>query len=238
MLLGGGVGHDFAATSDLLAVALSECGLGVTITDDPTEAIGLLASEPPDLFVVNALYWSMSQDRYADRREDMAFRLSDDQAEAIDNFVSSGGGLLGIHAAVICFDAHPHWAALLGGTWSWERSSHGPIEDVEVSLLEGRTEVLEWTSCSHFVVPDELYADLDLADDIAVAATARGEVSTDQTYTDTATAVPVVWTRRHGNGRVAVDVLGHDARSLSQPDHRSVLKALGLWAAAPSGPAQ
>src|SRR5690606_25654817 len=46
---------------------------------------------------------------------------------------------------------------------------------------------------------------------------------------------PVVWTRSHGPSRVAVDLLGHDARSYASPSHRALIARLARWAARGGG---
>jgi type 1 glutamine amidotransferase len=70
-----------------------------------------------------------------------------------------------------------------------------------------------------FEVIDEAYHDLCHADDCTVLATVTIDDGPQ----------PVAWIRRHGAGRVAIDALGHDARSLDHPGHRALLNDMLAW---------
>jgi uncharacterized protein len=43
--------------------------------------------------------------------------------------------------------------------------------------------------------------------------------------------MPVVWKRRHGNGRVFYSTLGHVAKEFDVPEMRTILRRGMLWAA-------
>jgi type 1 glutamine amidotransferase len=43
--------------------------------------------------------------------------------------------------------------------------------------------------------------------------------------------MPVVWKRRHGNGRVFYSFLGHVAKEFDVPEMRTILRRGMLWAA-------
>jgi hypothetical protein len=133
----------------------------------------------------------------------------------MERWVASGGALLALHTALVSFDDWPGWGDLIGGAWDWDRSGHGPVGPVDVRC--GGHDSLEDAG---FTVTDECYVDLDLRDDVVVAATMTQAGGPTQ---------PACWVRRHGGGRVATSALGHDLRSLDDPEHRTLLSGLIAW---------
>ena len=65
LVLTGGVGHDFEATTGALRALLEADGISTEVSDDPAGAFEALAGDHWDLFVVNALRWRMLAERYA-----------------------------------------------------------------------------------------------------------------------------------------------------------------------------
>jgi type 1 glutamine amidotransferase len=149
---------------------------------------------------------------------------------AVDAFVRSGGGMLALHTAVICFDGAPVWTELCGAAWNWQASSHPPVGPVEVRVTHaGRTHPVT-AGDSDFVVDDELYRDLDLVDGLVplLEGTRAGATH------------PVLWAREVGAGRVVTDLLGHGPGSIAHPVHRAVLGRAAAWiaGAGPGSPSE
>ena len=228
LLLSGGPLHDFDATSSAIATLLATGDGGAietTIVDDPTDAFAqLCAGSTPgtpvwNLLTVNALHWRMEADRYTHLRERDAFELSGADGEMISAFVHDGGGLLAVHTAVICFDAEPHWRALIGAPWNWERSSHPPVGEVCVQVTAvGRRHPIT-AGIEPFCIVDELYGFLDDADDIEPLLTATLD----------GTVHPLLWAGAAGAGRVVTDLLGHGVESIAHPVHRTILQRAAAW---------
>lgn len=229
LLLRGGPGnHDFEATAAAIAAVVAD---GATTTvGDPRTALDHLAAaeagtvEPWDLLTVDALWWRMEVERYAAQRAQHAFDLGGEDAALLDRFVRAGGGLLAVHTAVICFDAHTRWHDLLGASWDWDRSGHGPISPVTVRLTPAGEAHPATAGLDGFVVDDELYEGLRAEPDVVPLAVGRTEAGEH----------PVAWVRERGAGRVAVDLLGHGPASLADPGHRDLLARLARWAARPA----
>lgn len=222
-ILSGGPGHAFDSTSAALQNLLAEVGFCCLITDDVSQALADRALKSTRLLVINALRWSMHQPRYADSRQPWAFTLEDSTAESLDDFVSSGGGLLAIHTAVICFDAHPVFARLLGASWDWGSSWHPPVGTFKVDPISSALPITREVEA--FTVTDELYCDLKWND-----AEDAGPQHLLQSSFDGQTR-PLAWARRHNEGRVVVDLLGHDAASLNNQQHRTIIKRSAVWVA-------
>ena len=122
LVISGGPLHDFAASTDALVGVLEGEGLRCSVVEDPRAGLRELVERPGawDVVTVNALAWRAGAERHAHLRDEWAFTLHDDESLAIDRYVRGGGALLACHAAVICFDGDPRWAACLGATWNWD----------------------------------------------------------------------------------------------------------------------
>ena len=226
LLLSGGPTHDFTATSEAVARLLDEQGIRTTAVSDPDAALALLDAsaqgqeEPFELLTVNALRWSMDAPRFADQRGQHAYRLTDEGAALLDGYVRGGGGLLALHTAVICFDAHPLWRELCGASWDWATSAHPPYGPARVRVTgPGRDHVLT-TGLDDFALDDEVYGFLDEVDDMEPLLTAE-HGGRDH---------PLLWAREVGAGRVVTDLLGHGPTSFEHPAHRTVLRRAAGWA--------
>ena len=215
VVLSGGYAHPFAETSAVVAELAADAGLAPEIHTSVGEAV--LALPGARLLVVNALWWSMLQDeKYAPHRAAHARTLEDVELAALVQHVAAGGGLVALHTATICWDTQPGWVQLMGGGWAWGRSHHPPLGPVSVTLTADGAAL---SGAADFDVIDEAYHCLDPAPDcrILAHATAGGAPQ------------PVAWTRIHGKGRVAVDALGHDVRSLKVQGHAALLRGLISW---------
>lgn len=226
LLLSGGPTHDFDATSGAVVDLLGEEGIATTVLTDPADAVDELrragdgSAAPVALLAVNALRWGMAQERYAPFRAEHAFHLADGDAAVLDDFVRSGGGLLALHTAVICFDAHPVWRELCGAAWDWASSTHPPYGPSAVHVSErGRAHPLT-AGLDDFAVDDEVYGFLDEVDGLEPLLTGH-HGGRDH---------PLLWARTVGEGRVVTDLLGHGPGSFEHPAHREVLRRAARWA--------
>ncbi len=225
LMLSGGPGHDFEATTAELAALSADLGLDPTITTEPAEFFTALQRAergelaPWDLVTVNALRWRMETGRYADQRDRLAFDLGAADAGVLADHVSGGGGLLVLHTGVICFDAEPTWHKLVGASWNWDSSSHPGVAAIEVEITEAGRRHRVTAGIEPFRVNDEIYLHLDTVDDLEPLLTAS---HLDRVH-------PLLWARPFGEGRVVTDLLGHGAESTSNPAHRAVLRSAISW---------
>ena len=221
VIVSGGVAHDFPATSAELVRVLAEAGLRATVEED-VEAVlaGLDAGGDRPLLVVNLLRWTMQVERYAHLRDEWSISLSADARAGLLGHVRSGGGLLAMHGASICFDDWPAWRELLGGVWRWDRSSHPPLaEPVPVAVATDRHPIV--AGVGDFEIVDEVYGFLDRTDDVV------GLMSSPHGGTDH----PLLWARTVQGGRVVYDALGHHVPSYAVPEHRRIVRRAARWAA-------
>ena len=198
------------ASVPALVEILSPFGLAPEVSDDPDEAFAGLGPAAPQLVAANMLAFTMTPSRYDEHRDRWGLSLSPSARSATVDWVHGGGRLLALHTALVSFDDWPGWADLIGGSWNWERSSHGPVGAVTVDPEAGEP----------FELIDECYLDLDLCADSHVVAAASTRGGDPQ---------PACWVRTVGEGRVATSVLGHDRRSLDHPRHRDLISSLVAW---------
>lgn len=202
LLLTGGRGHPPDASAASLKECFGDLGIGVDATEDVEAGLARLDPGRHVLLAVNALRFTMTDPRYDDVRSDHAFSLSVAGRAAIAAWHDAGRPILSIHAGVICFDDWPGWGDLLGARWDWNRSSHPPLATFEVCAGDDTFEVF-----------DECYQGLDIDPAVDIVATSGDRH-------------PLAWVREHGGAKVAVDLLGHDARSLDHLGHRRLLTSL------------
>lgn len=226
LLISGGPLHDFDATSAVLVEVLADAGVRSTVVAEPRAGLDALAREPDawDLVTVNGLWWQMGSERHAHLRDTWSFAVADHEVETLERHVLGGGGLLACHAAAICFDGHPRWAACIGATWRWDRSSHPPLGPARVTPTEAGRRHPITAGTGTFETVDEVYGFLDQEPGlIPLLTSAHGGADH-----------PVLWARQVGRGRVVTDLLGHDAAAMAQPAHREVLRRAAGWLTEPA----
>ena len=218
LILVGGIFHDFHASAEALAKVLAPLGIESRIEADLDAGIASLADNPVDLLTINALRWEMMGEKYDPYRETEAYSPPSQTRIGIEAHLQSGGALLGLHTASICFSDWPAWGSLLGGRWVWGTSWHPAPETITVTPDKS-------AALSHlipFEVQDELYTDLLLEPGAQVLVHGHSVAMP--------TLQPIVWSHTVGEGRVIYDALGHDCQSLSHPAHAQLLRETVSWA--------
>ena len=218
LILVGGIFHDFRASAEALSDVLAPLGIESRIEPDLDAGLASLATNPVDLITVNALRWEMIGEKYDPYRESEAYSPPAATRAALANHLETGGALLGLHTASICFSDWPEWSQILGGRWAWGTSFHPPPERITVTPAERDGS----DALPAFEVQDELYTDLTLEPGAEVLAYGRSEAMPK--------AQPVLWRHTVGPGRVIYDALGHDSASLLHPPHAKWLTESVAWA--------
>jgi uncharacterized protein len=226
VVLSGGLTHDFPATTSCLAGLLGPLGASVEVYDGVAGVDeALLALPGAKLLVVNALRWTMTgpgvPDRYREKAATEGASPSDAARAAFAAHLAGGGGVLAMHTAALCFDDWPEWAQALGARWVWGRSQHPPIGPVIDVTATGDDDLVRGVDC--FSLVDEVYGDMELADDLAPLLAAPQPVPDGR-------VMPLLWAREHGGGRVVYDALGHHPPSYAVPDHAEIVTRAARWA--------
>lgn len=139
--------------------------------------------------------------------------ISEAQKRGLMNSVAKGKGFVGIHSAADSFRGDPDWRAFLGGHFL----THPAYRQFQVSVTDEKCSVTE--GIVEFYITDEQYI-LDYDSRVRVLATAlhRGK------------AMPAIWTKEWGKGRVYYMGFGHDPNACEQDIFKKLLVRAVLWA--------
>jgi len=138
-------------------------------------------------------------------------KISEQALAKLDDFVSNGGGILGIHSATAAFKKQLHYFEILGGRFI----GHGPIEPFEVKPVS-ESEI--FAGIPAFIVKDELYIH-ELQPGITPHFTA----------THDGQEIPIVWTYHYRQGRVCYAVPGHRTETMRDETYQKILKRGLTW---------
>lgn len=132
--------------------------------------------------------------------------------EALKDFVSAGGGLIGLHSATASFKDNEEYFNILGGKFV----SHEEVIEFSVKPEHGTDEI--FSGIEEFRVRDELYIhDFRGNIDVHFYTEKNGE------------KVPVVWTKIYGKGRVCYIEPGHLAASIQNTGVKLLLDKALRW---------
>ncbi|MEW2549101.1 ThuA domain-containing protein [Streptomyces sp. NPDC047002] len=205
---GGWPGHEPVAITDLFVPFLEDSGYRVEISD--TLAVyadaGRLAAT--DLIVQ---CWTMGE-------------ITREQCEGLAAAVRAGTGLAGWHGGIVdAFRGDVEYTLLTGGQFLMHPSG---FSDHSVTLSASRADHPVIAGLGDFRVHTEKYwmatdGDIDL---LATTEFAPGERGPH------AVAMPAVWTRTVGVGRVFVSTIGHKPDDFDVPEVRTITERGLLWA--------
>ncbi|WP_449539720.1 ThuA domain-containing protein [Ferdinandcohnia sp. Marseille-Q9671] len=145
----------------------------------------------------------------------------------ISNAVANGVGIAGCHGGMCdSFRKNVDWQFMTGGNWV----AHPGNDGVEymVNIKKSSSPLLEGLS-DFKVVSEQYYLHVDPA--VEVLATTRFPVVDGPHSTNNAVDMPVVWTKRWGQGRVFYNSLGHHADIIEMPEVSLIMRRGFLWAA-------
>lgn len=209
----GGWAHPADEIQPPLVELLATRGFAVVVVDDVEDLTAALGAGC-ELLVVAACWFTMTQDRYtAAQRNEWGVPVDVERQRVLGELIDSGTPVFALHTAVICFDTWPGWRERLGGGWNWQRSNHPPPVHLKVNGCDRQESGIQ---IEPFTVVDEEYRNLDVAPGSEVVARSGSEH-------------PLMWLNQRAGRRVAVDVLGHDRRSLDIVGHRAAIEVLLDW---------
>lgn len=217
LILSGGVAHDYARTSPMLANTLREVGIESEVHEglDIVESGGLAAF---DMVTLNCVRWTCSQPQVsAQWREQWSFELSEQARRGLAEFFAQGKGLLALHCATICFDDWPAYRKILGAWWEWGHSGHAPFGKRCMQVHSGAHPVV--ADIEDFEIDDELYTNASVTDSIDPLIEAEWEEEMH----------PILWLREYGDARVCYNALGHGPEAFEHPTNRRLLQRGARW---------
>jgi type 1 glutamine amidotransferase len=208
LIFSGRNNHDWRTTTPYLRKLLQDSGrFDVRVTEEPSGTTAKTLAGY-DLIIVD-----YNGPRWGEVTE-----------KAVEEFVRSGKGLVGIHGASYAFgglvvlgDRHvktglieptwPAYAEMMGASWSEEapKTGHAPRHTFTVKIADSDHPITRGMSGS-FRINDELYHSQHMRPGNYILATAFDDPKIGGTGKDE----PIMWTRSYGQGRVFFTSLGHD----------------------------
>jgi uncharacterized protein len=209
---GGWAGHcprEFAA---LYASLLEEAGLAVEVHDS------LAALAEPELLARMAVVvpiWTMGE-------------LAEEQEYGLAKAVAAGTGLAGSHGGMgDAFRASPLYQFVVGGQFV---AHPGDIRDYEVRIAAPEHPIVAGFDRIR-VVSEQYYMHVDPAIEVLATTTFDGVGAPWIAGVE----MPVVWTKRYGEGRVFYSSIGHRLEDLDDSVVREIHRRGLLWAAGQIG---
>ncbi|HMN94927.1 MAG TPA: ThuA domain-containing protein [Phycisphaerales bacterium] len=188
--------------------------LVTTVSDDIAELTPNLLSGPDGIDVL-MLYTSGT------------LPMTDAQKEALKQFITDGGGLVGVHSASDTFHDWPWFIQTLGG--EFDGHPWNELVGINVNVTDHPA---TWDLGRRFEIADEIYQFKNLSDDMLTLLSLDTESVTHGLVPGR--RYPLAWTLRRGGGanlgRVFYTALGH--RDEVWRDQRFINHLMGgvLWA--------
>jgi type 1 glutamine amidotransferase len=209
---GGWDGHEPRPVAALFERILHELGFAVEVSDslaafdDREKLMGLSLIVP---------HWTMGT-------------ITPQGCGNVMAAVTSGVGLAGVHGGMCdAFRDNTDWHFMTGGQWV----AH-PGNEIPYTVRIGPTRHEITAGVGDFEVnTEQYYMHVDPA--VRVLATTRFPVADGPHAANGDVDMPVIWTKRFGQGRVYYNALGHKASVLEREPVRTLVSRGFAWAARP-----
>jgi len=153
--------------------------------------------------------------------------IKPEQLKPVTKAVRHGVGIAGCHGGMCdSFRDATEWQFMTGGQWVAHPGNDG-VEYV-VNIAPHRHPITE--GIADFPVKSEqYYMHVDPA--VQILATTQFPIAKGPHLANGPVAMPVVWTKHYGQGRVFYNSLGHHADIVEQPPVLELMRRGFLWAA-------
>ncbi|RDI59927.1 ThuA domain-containing protein [Microvirga subterranea] len=204
---GGWSGHEPEQCAAIVADMLKEEGFNVSV-ETSTRAF----ADPglADLGLIVPIY-TMS-------------RIEKDEVANLSKAVREGVGLAGFHGGMgDAFREAVEYQFMCGGQWV---AHPGNIIDYRVNVTRADDPIMKGIGDFDYH-SEQYYMHVDPSNEVLATTTFSGE----HAPWIEGVVMPVVWKRRHGEGRVFYSSLGHVAKEFDVPQMRTILRRGMVWAA-------
>ncbi|AIQ51253.1 ThuA domain-containing protein [Paenibacillus sp. FSL R7-0331] len=209
---GGWDGHEPVQVSEIFAGLLEAEGFEVEISDtldsfkDEEKLLGLSLIVP---------IWTMGE-------------ISNEQLQPVLKAVAAGVGLAGCHGGMCdSFRNSVEWQFMTGSQWVAHPFNDGV--DYVVNMVSSSSSPLIEGIKDFKVKSEQYYLHVDPC--INVLATTTFPVSEGPHSANGVITVPVVYTKKWGEGRVFYNSLGHHADIFDIPEAKELMRRGFVWAA-------
>jgi len=204
---GGWTGHEPERCAGVVAQMLEEDGFRVHL-DNTTAAFAA-----PALINMNLIVPILT----------MA-KIEKSEVENLTKAVRGGVGLAGFHGGMCdAFRDTVEYQFMCGGQWV---AHPGNIIDYRVNIQRRHDPVMQGIEDFDYR-SEQYYMHVDPSNQVLATTTFSGAFAD---WID-GVVMPVVWKRRHGEGRVFYSSLGHVASEFEVPQMRTILQRGMAWAA-------
>ena len=204
---GGWSGHEPERCAGVVAQMLEEDGFRVHL-DNTTAAFAAPALNKMNLIVPILT---------------MA-KIAKSEVESLTKAVRGGVGLAGFHGGMCdAFRDAVEYQFMCGGQWV---AHPGNIIDYRVNIRQRHDPVMQGIEDFDYR-SEQYYLHVDPSNQVLATTTFSGAHAD---WID-GVVMPVVWKRRHGEGRVFYSSLGHVASEFEVPQMRTILRRGMVWAA-------
>ena len=211
---GGWDGHEPVQVSERFGSVLKKEGFKVEISDTLDS---LLDTEYLQSLHLLVPAWTMGE-------------ITAEQCKSASLAVASGVGLAGCHGGMCdSFRQDVNWQFMTGGQWVAHPGNDGTPYVVNISSVSNPiTENLQDFS----VRSEQYYVHVDPAVEVLATTQFPNPAAKGFHMTNPITAVPVIWTKRWGHGRVFYNALGHHNDVFDAYEPLELMRRGFLWAAA------
>jgi type 1 glutamine amidotransferase len=208
---GGWDGHEPQRVGEVFRNVLVQEGFEVEVSDtldafaDAPKLMGLSLIVP---------VWTMG-------------KITQEQVRPVLDAVKSGVGIAGCHGGMCdSFREETEWQFMTGGQWVAHPGNDGVRYKVKIGpasspITEGIADFE--------VASEQYYMHVDPA--VKVLATTRFPVADGPHMLNDPVDMPVIWTKRYGQGKVFYNSLGHHADVVASEPNLTIMRRGFLWAA-------
>jgi type 1 glutamine amidotransferase len=208
IVYGGWDGHKPKETSEIAATDLRKSGFAVELSDTLDFLLDEARLNTFDLVVPN---WTMGQ-------------LTGEQEGALVRAIESGVGLGGFHGGMgDAFRNNTGYQFMVGGQFVAHPDNH---RDYTVQIVKRDDPIVAGLK-DFSITTEQYYLHVDPSNEVLATTTFQ----TKSAPWVNGTVMPVVWKRRHGQGRVFYQAIGHNAKEFEIPEVREITKRGLVWAA-------
>lgn len=211
IVYGGWSGHDPDKLAVLFEAILKEANFSVEMSQTLDSFNDEEALKQLDLIVP---IWTMGE-------------ITQEQCNAVTNAVASGVGIAGNHGGMCdAFRNSVDWQFMTGGNWVAHPGNDGT--EYVVNIKKGSNPLVE--GIEDFTIKSEQYY-LHVDPAVEVLATTRFPVADGPHVPNGVVDMPVIWTKRWGQGKVFYCALGHNADVMKAPQCMEIMRRGFKWAA-------
>lgn len=208
---GGWDGHEPVQVAEIFRKILVECDFEVEVSDTLDAFLDVEKLKALDIIIPA---WTMG-------------KITNEQVQPVLQAVASGVGIAGCHGGMCdSFRESVDWQFMTGGQWVAHPGNDGT--EYMVNIKKGSNPIVE--GIEDFKVKSEQYY-LHIDPVVEVLATTRFPVADGPHSTNGPVDVPVIWTKRWGQGRVFYCSLGHHADIMEMEQSITIMRRGFLWAA-------